>query len=185
MIALTWFLDLPLATDASLVRAHAARLGAALDDTDGLLAGVVGVAEAGVDGETRNRLALISLWGNSSRMAQFLWSDAVAGIERELARPSARLWSVTTARLDGKRIASPTHAGVSVTPAANHPLADRVAEHRGAADRAIAGRSTALSARGFDTASWEEVSVDVWTGRPRTYDGIVVPVASVHSSRAQ
>src|SRR5690606_24043062 len=82
MIALTWVLDLPLAADRSNVRDHAARLGFVLDESDGLLAGVVGVTEPGVEGAHRNRLALLSVWGNSSRMAQFLWSDAVARLER-------------------------------------------------------------------------------------------------------
>ena len=185
MIALTWLLDLPLATDRAAVRGHAGALGAALDETDGLLAGAVGLAEAGVEGEARNRLLFLSLWGNSSRMSQFLWSDAVAGLERELARPLARLWSVTTVRLNAERLAKATYAGLAVTSAAQDPLAERVSAQRGVVDRAIAGKSTALSARGFDTATWDELSLDVWTGRPRTPQGVVVPVASVHSSRAQ
>ena len=58
------------------------------------------------------------------------------------------------------------------------PLAARVEDHKGAVGQALAGKSTALALRGLDVATWDEVSVDVWTGRPRSYAGRVFKVVA-------
>jgi len=44
--------------------------------------------------------------------------------------------------------------------------------------RALAGKSTALALRGLDVASWDELEVSVWTGRPRSFAGRVFQVVS-------
>ena len=71
MIALTYVLDLPRVTEMGGVRALASRTGEALAESDGLLASLVGVAEAGVEEATHNSLVLASVWANSSRMNAF------------------------------------------------------------------------------------------------------------------
>ncbi len=178
MIALTWVLDLPAATDMGAVRALGSRTGEALAESDGLLAAVVGVAEAGVEDATHNALALATVWANSSRMNAFVWGTAMAGIERELARPSGRLWSVSSVQLDRAKLAKATHLGLTRAAASGAPLASRVDAHKGEVGRAVAGKSTALALRGLDVDTWDEVSVDAWTGRPRAYAGRVFQVVA-------
>jgi hypothetical protein len=186
MIALSWTLDLPRATDAGALRSTGSALGSALGESDGLLAGIVGVTGAGIDGAAHTSIALLSVWSNSSRLSRFLWSDAMATFERELARPSGRLWAVSSVQLDRTRLAKATHCGLTVTHTPpDAPLAARVDAHRAAVDRALAGRSCALACRGLDAATWDEASLDAWTGRPRAYDGKVFEVvAAVASSSA-
>ena len=178
MIALTYVLDLPRATEMGAVRAIASRTGDVLAESDGLLAGVVGVAEAGVEEASQNSLVLTTVWANSSRMNAFVWGTAMAGIERELARPSGRLWAVSSVQLDRAKLAKASHVGVTRTAGNSESLAARVDAHKGEVGRAAAGKSTALALRGLDVATWDEVSVDAWTGRPRAYAGRVFQVVA-------
>ena len=178
MIALTWVIDLPRGTDGRSVRSLAGRTGEVLAQSDGLLAGVVGVAEVGVDDATQNAFALATVWANSSRVNAFVWGGAMAAIERELARPSGRLWSVTSVQLDRAKFAKSTHLGLVRTAATGASLSARVEEHKGEVGRALAGKSTALALRGLDVASWDELEVSVWTGRPRSFAGRVFQVVS-------
>ena len=178
MIALTWVLDLPRATDMTAVRARLEE-GGALGQSDGLLAGLFGVAEAGVEEASQSAIVHASVWANSSRMGKFLWSDAMASFERDFARPSGRLWSVTSVQLDRARLANATHLGLATTSGGvTGNLADRVTQHMAATGLALAGRSTALACRGLDPATWDEASIEAWTGRPRKYEGRLFAVVS-------
>jgi len=176
MIAMTWVIDVPLAMDMEAVRATAESTGEALSTTAGLLAGVTAVSLAGVEGGTRNSVGMLTVWANSSRMAEFLWGDATAEVERRLSRPSARIWTVSSVQLDRARFANATHEGVYIRPRTGDLIGGIVAEQRAAASRAAAGRATALACRGLDPNSWEDVSVDAWVGRPRSYDGRVLTI---------
>lgn len=173
MIAWTWVLDVPRGTRLDGV---AARTGEALGESEGLLAGLVAVAEAGVEDAPQTALALVSVWANGSRLNAFVWGDAMASLERDLARPSGRLWSVTSVQRDRERLLKATHAGLAVSAPMTAPLAERVDAHRGEVGRALAGRSTALACRGLDPHTWDEASIDAWTGRPRAYAGRVFSV---------
>ena len=176
MIALTWMIDVPLAMDMSGVRAVAQSTGDSLENSPGLLAGVTCVSEAGADGSMQNTIALLSVWANTSRMSEFLWGEATAQVERKLARPSARIWTVSSVQLDRARFSSATHAGVFIRPRIGDFVSEYVKQQRDAAAKAAAGRSTALACRGLDPNSWEDVSVDAWVGRPRSYSGRVLNV---------
>ena len=179
MIALTLVTDLPRTTPMNAVRDRARADGRALAGSDGVLAAFAAVAEVGVEGATHNSFAIVSVWANSSRMSAFLWGETMASIERDLARPSGRLWAVTSVQLDRARVLKATHVGITVVAAAqDRALATRVDDHKGAVSRALAGKSTALAARGIDVASWDECALDAWTGRPRTYAGRVFQVVS-------
>ena len=181
MIALTWVLDLPRATDIAAVRTRLEQ-GGTLGRPDGLLAGFFGVAEAGVEDASQSAIAHVSVWANSSRMGKFLWSDTMASFERDFARPSGRLWSVTSVQLDRARLANGTHLGLATAPGAvNGNLPDRVKGHMAATGLALAGRSTALSCRGIDPSTWDEASIEVWTGRPRGYAGRLFAVANAYA----
>ena len=180
MIALTWVLALPRATDMARVRARLEHDGAVLSQSDGLLAGLLGVSEAGVENASHSAIAHASVWANSSRMGQFLWSDTMVTFERDFARPSGRLWSVTSVQLDRSRLVDATHLGIAKTSAAPAgTLPAIVDEHKAGAARSMVGRSTALACRGVDPATWDEGSIDAWTGRPRTFAGSVFSVVSV------
>jgi len=179
MIAYTWVLDLPRSSDMAGVRAIAESLGDSLAGSDGLLAGLVGVTEAGTEGEQHTALALLTVWANTSRMNAFIWGDAMASVEHHLARPSGRLWSVGSVQLDRTRVGSVTHVGLDIS--ANRPyetLAEVVDAQQGSASRAMAGRSSALACRGLDPTTWERVSIDAWTGRPRDDDARVFRTVS-------
>ena len=178
MIALTFVLDLPRGTDMASVRALAGRTSEALAASDGLLAGVLGVAEVGVEEATQNSLCIATIWANSSRMNAFAWGEAMTAIERDLARPSGQLWSVSSVQLDRGKVAEASHLGLTRVAANQMPLAARVEGHKGAVGLALAGKSTAMAFRGLDLATWDEVSVDVWTGRPRAYAGRVFKVVN-------
>ena len=180
MIALTWVLALPRATDMARVRARLEHDGAALAQSDGLLAGLLGVSEAGVENASHSAIAHASVWANSSRMGQFLWSDTMVTFERDFARPSGRLWSVTSVQMDRSRVFDVTHFGFSMaSAAATGTLPTLVDEHKATTARAMVGRSTVLACRALDPATWDEASIDAWTGRPRAHDGSLFSVVSV------
>jgi hypothetical protein len=177
MIAMTWLIDVPLFTSMEPIRETAESTAQSLSESAGLLAGVTAISQAGVEGETRNSIAMLTIWANTSRMAEFLWGDATARVERQLARPSARIWTVSTVKVERTRFPNVTHAGVHIRPRISHDLiASVVANQRVAAGHAAAGRSTGLTCRGLDPNSWEDVSVDAWVGRPRSYDGRVLQI---------
>jgi hypothetical protein len=177
MIALTWVIDVPLAMNMDQIRATAESTGESLAQSQGLLAGVTGVTVAGVEDAQRNTIAMLTIWNNTSRMAEFLWGDATAEVEKRLARPTAHVWPVSSVQLDRTRFANATHAGLHILPRTSfNPISSVVNQHRSAVNRAAAGRSTALACRGLDPKTWEDVSIDVWTGRPRSYDGRVFHV---------
>jgi len=168
MIAYTWVLELPRNTDMAEIRAVAERLGDSLADADGLLAGLVGINEAGHEGESRNAFALLSVWANTSRMNAFIWGDAMASVEHNVTRPSGRLWSVSSVQMDRGRLLAASHAGLDIRANRTYEtLADAVDAQQGSAARAMVGRSSALACRGLDPATWERVSIDAWSGRPR------------------
>jgi hypothetical protein len=177
VIALTWVIDVPLATDMNAIRATAEATGDSLDASPGLLAGLTAVSIAGEDMATRNSVAMLTVWANTSRMAEFLWGDATAEVERRLARPTAHVWPVSSVQLDRSKFANTTHAGLHVRPSTSSGLISGMVERqREAAQRAAAGRSTTLTCRGLDPKSWEDLNIDAWTGRPRTYEGRVFTV---------
>lgn len=177
MIAMTWIIDVPLTTDMGEIRAIATSTADALEQSAGLLAGITGISEAGVDEESRNSIGMLTIWANTSRMAEFLWGDATAQVERRLARPSARIWTVSSVQLDRPTFARVSHAGLFVRPRANNgPISALVDEQRTAAARSGAGRATGLACRALDPGSWEDASIDAWTGRPRSYDGRVLRI---------
>ncbi|MGC4173948.1 MAG: DUF4865 family protein [Demequina sp.] len=174
---MTWVIDVPLAMDMNAVRNTAASTGEALSQTAGLLAGVTAVSTAGFDEATRNSIAMLTIWANTSRMAEFLWGDATARIEQHLARPSARMWTVGSIQLERPRFPAITHVGLWVRPRMSwEPIGAVVEMQRQAAAKSLAGRSTALACRGLDPNTWEDVSIDAWQGRPRRYDGQVFNV---------
>ena len=177
MIALTWVIDVPLATNMEAIRTTAESTADALDASPGLLAGVTAVTVAGEDQATRNAVALVTVWANTSRMAEFLWGDATAQVEQRLARPSAHVWPVSSVQLDRTKFPRVTHVGLNIAPSVAHsPIANIVKNQRDASAKAALGRSTALTCRGLDARTWEDVNIDAWIGRPRSYDGRVFGV---------
>lgn len=177
MIALTWVIDVPLATDMTAIRATAESTADALEESPGLLAGLTAITVAGKDLATRNTAAMLTVWANTSRMAEFLWGDATAEVEQRLARPTAHMWPVSSVQLDRTRFPNITHAGLHILPRVTYnPISSLVKQQRTATQRAAAGRSTALACRGLDPKTWEDVSIDAWVGRPRAYDGRVFEV---------
>ena len=186
MIALTWVIDVPLNSDMDAIRATAESTGEALEASAGLLAGVTAVSVAGVDDYVRNSVAMLTVWANTSRMAEFLWGDATAQVERKLARPSARTWTVSSVQLNRAIFAGVTHAGLYVRPRMDGgPISSIVAGQRQAAAQAAAGRANALTCRGLDPNTWEDVSIDAWRGRPRSYNGRLFSVVRAIANPAQ
>lgn len=179
MIALTWVIDLPRTAPSAEAHAHAQTLGAALAASDGLLAGITAVGEAGQEGADNNAYASFTIWANSSRLSAFLWGDAMASVERDFARPSGRLWAVSSVQMDRAKLLNSTHAGLLVTAATpGQTLKAIVDDHKGSASRSVAGRSTGLACRGLDVSSWDEAQIEAWTGRPRGFEGRVFQVVT-------
>ena len=112
MIALTWVIDVPLATNMAAIRATAESTGESLEASPGLLAGITAMTVAGEAGAPRNTVAMLTVWANTSRMAEFLWGDATAEVEARLARPTAHMWPVSSVQLDRSRFPNITHAGL-------------------------------------------------------------------------
>jgi hypothetical protein len=186
MIALTWVIDVPLSTDMDAIRSTAESTGDALAESPGLLAGITAISVAGVDDYVRNSVAMLTVWANTSRMAEFLWGDATAQVERKLARPSARTWTVSSVQLNRGIFSTVTHAGLHVRPRTDFgPLSQIVSGHRANVAQTAAGRANALACRGLDPNTWEDVSVDAWRGRPRSYDGRLFSVVRAVANPAQ
>jgi hypothetical protein len=185
VIALTWVIDMPLATNMAAIRDTAESTGASLEASPGLLTGITAMTVAGQGESTRNTVAMLTVWANTSRMAEFLWGDATAEVEKRLARPTAHIWPVSSVQLDRSRFPNITHAGLHIMPRMTYnPISSLVKQQRTATQKAAAGRSTALACRGLDPKTWEDVSIDAWIGHPRAYDGRVFEVVQAIANPA-
>ncbi|MFF7331327.1 DUF4865 family protein [Streptomyces sp. NPDC008150] len=180
MYALQYPLVLPADYDMGIVRDRVARLGARLDDWDGLGVKAYLVRERGVHGSPVNEYAPFYLWNGPAGMNSFLWGGPFQGIVDDFGRPEVHQWTGLAYEEGAAGAAGAVTAVRDVRPVPDGvPLAGLMEEAVTATRRLAAASGAVLAAAAVDARRWELVHFSLWDSGSPAATGDVYEVLHV------
>lgn len=127
-----------------------------------------------------SQYAAAAVWSNSSRMAEYLWGDLLAGLRSHLGLPCIEVLPVASVQVNRLALATADTMMITRSRTADpEDLAERAIVLKADARRVIQARGKHAAVRAVDLGTGLDVSVDVMTGAPRNAAGDVFRVLHI------